>query len=138
MKAKEKVWIDSGYDCDHCGGELLRLKARRPSRPNDAYYRCQRCDCKWTLGGDVVQVGQGAYCHEAQGRRQGNVNPQESNWLEWLWTLPRWVQMVGGVLLLLLLLRFGGLMLFRLLLPVALLALMGYLILRYGQEREWW
>lgn len=138
MKAKEIIWLDSGYDCDHCGGEILRQKARRPLRPNNAYYRCRVCGCEWTLQGNVVQIGSGEFCHEAQSRRTGPVVAEKTDWLTRLSQIPRWLQVVVGLALLIVFLRLGGLMLFRLLLPLAVIGLVVYLIIRFGQEQEWW
>jgi hypothetical protein len=138
MKAKEIVWIDSGYDCDHCGGEVLRLKVKRPSRPNEAYYRCQVCGCEWTLQGDVVHIGGGEFCRDAQSRRLSPASADPVDWLTRLNRIPRWLQVGIGLALLLVLLRFGGFMLFRLLLPLALIGIVIYLIIRLGREQQWW
>jgi len=138
MKAKEIVWLDSGFDCDHCGGEILRQKGKRPSRPNNVYYRCQVCGCEWTQRGDVVRIGEGEFCHEAQTRRVGPVMAEEVDWLTRLSRIPRWLQVVIGIALFIVLLRFGGFMLFRLLLPAVLIGFVIYLIIRFGQEQQWW
>jgi hypothetical protein len=45
---------------------------------------------------------------------------------------------IGGVILFLVLLRFGGLMLFRFLLPIAVIGFLIYLVFKLGREQEWW
>jgi len=45
---------------------------------------------------------------------------------------------IGGMILFLVLLRFGGLMLFRFLLPVFVIGLLIYLVFKWGREQQWW
>lgn len=137
--SKETNWVDSGYDCDHCGGEIAQLKARKAARPSHAYYRCRHCGCEWTRKGDVVRIGEGAACRPAQGQRMSQAPPPQS-WRGWLTAVPRWARIVVAVLLLLLLLRFApvGFLLLRFLLPVALVGFIVYLVVRLGREQQWW
>jgi len=86
----------------------------------------------------VVRIGEGEFCHEAQTRRVGPVMAEEVDWLTRLSRIPRWLQVVIGIALFIVLLRFGGFMLFRLLLPAVLIGFVIYLIIRFGQEQQWW
>ncbi|MBK6709104.1 MAG: hypothetical protein IPG51_02015 [Chloroflexi bacterium] len=138
MKTKEQIWLDSGYDCDHCGGEILRQKGKRPVRPQSAFYRCQTCGCEWTMQGDVVHIGTGEFCREAQSRRLNPSSFDSADWWTRLRQIPGWAQIIIGLLLLIVFLRFGGFMVLRLLFVPALIGLIVYLVFRYGREQLWW
>jgi hypothetical protein len=143
MRIKKNEWLDNGQDCDHCGGELLRLKAKRPSQPNDPYYRCGVCGCEWTQRQEITRLGDGPHCHLAQGPRLSPVpvpTADPADWLSRLKQTPRWLHVVAVVLLLLLALRFAAFsfMLLRLLFPLVLIGLALYLVHRFGQEHRWW
>lgn len=141
MSVKKNDWIDSGFDCDHCGGEMLRLNARRPLHPNDPYYRCHTCGCEWTRRREITRLGDGPHCHLAQGQRLSSTpTATPADWLARLKQTPRWLRVVAVVLLLLLALRFAAFsfMLLRLLVPLVLVGLALYLIHRFGQEQRWW
>jgi hypothetical protein len=45
---------------------------------------------------------------------------------------------IGGVILFLVLLRLGGLMLFRFLLPFLVIGFLIYLVFKFGREQMWW
>ncbi len=128
---------DSGYDCDHCGGEILLRREMSPGRPAQGYYQCRSCGCEWTLKGDVLHVGTGRGCKTAQRNRMGGGGfqlPELSEISVWR----RAAIIIGGVILFLVLLRFGGLMLFRFLLPVIVIGFLIYLVFKLGREQEWW
>ncbi|MFO7683575.1 MAG: hypothetical protein R6X34_26375 [Chloroflexota bacterium] len=138
MRKKEKATItDSGYDCDHCGGEIYISQEKGTGRPVEGYYVCRRCGCAWTLKGAVLQIGADRECQNAQKKRitEGTMTlPELSEMSGW----KRLLLIVGGVILFLVLLRFGGLMLFRFLLPLIVLGILGYLIYKFGREQRWW
>jgi hypothetical protein len=141
MSVEQDAWIDSGSDCDHCGGELLRLAAKRPLLPNDPYYRCRACGCEWTQRQEIVRLGDGPHCHLAQGQRPNPSSPASPpDWLARLKETPRWLLFVAVGLLLLLALRFAAFsfILLRLLIPLAVIGLVLYLVHRFGQEQRWW
>ena len=128
---------DSGYDCDHCGGEILVVRDMVSGRPMQGYYRCQSCGCEWTLKGDVLHIGTRRGCKASQRKRMGGGGfqlPEISEISVWR----RAALIIGGVILFLVLLRFGGLMLFRFLLPVIVIGFLIYLVFKMGREQEWW
>ncbi len=59
-------WKDSGFDCDHCGGEILERTDRETGQADFICYQCRECGCQWTLSGDVLRVGSGTHCKAAQ------------------------------------------------------------------------
>lgn len=124
------TWRDSGYDCDHCGGEIHERTDYETGQPKSVCYQCRRCGCQWSLGGDVLRVGNGRYCQAAQIKRS---NPMSDGF-----TLPAWLVIVLAVLTLLILVRFGGLVALRYLIPVAIAALVVFSLVRLGREQEWW
>lgn len=128
---------DSGYDCDHCGGEILLSREISRGRPASGYYQCRSCGCEWTLKGDVLHIGTEPGCKTAQRDRMGGGGlqlPEISEISIWR----RAALIIGGVILFLVLLRFGGLMLFRFLLPLFVIGLLVYLVFKMGREQEWW
>ena len=128
---------DSGYDCDHCGGEILINRELTPGRPAQGYYQCRGCGCEWTLKGDVLHIGTGQGCKRAKRDRMGGGGlqlPAISEISVWR----RAALIIGGVILFLVLLRFGGLMLFRFLLPLFVIGVLVYLVFKMGREQEWW
>jgi DNA-directed RNA polymerase subunit RPC12/RpoP len=128
---------DSGFDCDHCGGEILLSREMSAGRPAQGYYRCRRCGCEWTLQGDVLHIGTGRDCKAAQRERMGGGGFQIPEISEIsLWR--RAALIIGGVVLFLILLRVGGLMLFRFLIPVFVIGLLVYLVFKLGREQQWW
>ena len=74
-------WEDSGFDCDHCGGEILKRTDHETGRADFISYQCAKCGCQWAEGGDVLRIGHGAYCRSAQRRRmqqqQETITPPE-------------------------------------------------------------
>lgn len=125
-------WKDSGYDCDHCGGEILLRTDRETGQPDRRCYQCQRCGCQWAENGDPLRVGTGPNCKAAQARRGGEALPPARQALSRrLWIL---LALVAGAALL----RFGGVMMLRFLLPVLFLALIVFVVVRYGRQQLWW
>lgn len=128
---------DSGFDCDHCGGEILISRKITAGRPLPGYYLCNRCGCEWTLKGDVIHIGTGKDCKVSQRKRMAGAAvqlPELSEISVWR----RAALIMGGVILLLVLLRFGGLMLFRFLLPFLVIGLLIYLVFKWGRGQDWW
>ena len=126
-------WSDSGYDCDHCGGEISQRKDYEDGQLVQLCYQCKSCGCQWTKEGDVLRVGNGRYCAEAQNAR---IEPAYSKLLS---SLPVQITLaVVGVLTgVLILLRFGGIFLVRFA-PFIFIGLIIFLIIRLGKQQEWW
>lgn len=134
---QKKNLEDSGYDCDHCGGEILLNRELIPGRPVHGHYLCQRCGCEWTLKGDVLHIGTGPNCKAFQRKRMGSGGlqiPEIGEISVWR----RAALIIGGVIVFLVLLRFGGLMLFRFLLPLIVIGFLIYLVFKLGREQQWW
>ena len=121
-------WSDSGYDCDHCGGEISKRKDYEDGRIMLVCYQCKQCGCQWSMEGAVLRVGNGRYCVEAQKKR---IEPSYSHWLT-----SRPVQIVLGIVVILVLLRFG-VVLVRFL-PFVFIALIIFLVIRLGRQQAWW
>ncbi|MFQ5419852.1 MAG: hypothetical protein ACE5FD_05560 [Anaerolineae bacterium] len=130
MIETKTIWDDSGFDCDHCGGEVSRRTDKETGLPDKVCYQCMQCGCQWKLAGDVQRVGHGRACAKAARERAG-TNP-----LTFLQS-PR-VMVLLGIILLLVLIRFGGFGIIRPLIPLAIIGYVVYRIHRYGQERMWW
>ncbi len=127
-------WSDSGYDCDHCGGEISKRTDRETGQPDRICFQCKQCGCQWDLTGNVERVGSGPHCKTAQRQRAG-TNP-----LEFL--LSRRVLIIIGILAFLAVLRLGGLAilftLLRFLIILGIAALIIFFVVRFGSEQEWW
>lgn len=127
-------WEDSGFDCDHCGGVIAKRTDRETGQPDRVCYQCKQCGCQWSLNGQVTRIGSSQYCEAAQRERLG-TKP-----LDFL--LSGRVLIVLGVLLILVVARFGGLaalgVILRFLIPIALAAIIVIYVVRFGREQEWW
>jgi len=127
-------WKDSGYDCDHCGGEIAERTDHESGQPDRICFQCKKCGCQWTPAGAVLRVGSKRGCRAAQKERVG-TKP-----LDFLLS-PR-VLVILGILLLAAVARFGGFAalfsLTRLLLPLGLVAIIVLSVVRFGREQEWW
>lgn len=134
MIETETIWEDSGYDCDHCGGEIAKRIDKETGRPDHVCLQCKNCGCQWTMDGEVERVGTGPDCPAAQGARSGDR--------VWPVTLSRPLWILIGVIALFALIRFGGFsLLFSLLrfaLPIGLIAAAAIYLVRRGREQGWW
>ena len=128
MIETETTWDDSGYDCDHCGGRILQRTDYETGQPPRVCYQCEACGCQWTLSGDTLRVGGQREC-----RLAAKKSPQAARV-----RFPRWVFIVALIVVFLFLLRFGGFLLIRLLLPLALVGFIAWSLMRFGREQEWW
>lgn len=136
-------WQDSGFDCDHCGGEILKRIDHETGRPDFVSYQCASCGCQWLEGGDVLRIGTGTYCGAAQRRRMRQQEvpdaskiPVDLNQLSRLLSKSLWILL--AVVAAVILLRFGGSVVLRLILPFAVITIGGYFLVRYGRTQSWW
>jgi predicted RNA-binding Zn-ribbon protein involved in translation (DUF1610 family) len=134
----ETTWKDSGFDCDHCGGEILERTDYETGRPDQTCYQCRNCGCQWSLDGQVQRIGDGPYCKAAARERDavpafdvGELTAWVNKLSKNLWIL---LAIIAGVILM----RFGGGIVLRYLLPVIVLGAGAYVLLRYGQKQKWW
>ncbi len=137
------TWKDSGFDCDHCGGEILQRTDRETGQADFVCYQCKECGCQWTIGGDVLRIGSGTYCKAAQIQRQRDNEPTTLPEIpidlsKWAGLLSRslWIllALIAGAILL----RFGGAVVIRYILPLIVLGVGGYFLMRYGKAKSWW
>ena len=126
------TWHDSGYDCDHCGGRILKRIDQETGQPEQVCFQCESCGCQWTLEGEVLRVGQSVQCRRAQRNREAELNPNKM--------MPLWLVVlgIGGGSLLLVLLVWGGIAAVRFLIPIAIFLFVTTAVYRYGRERLWW
>ena len=126
------TWNDSGYDCDHCGGRILKRKDQETGQPEQVCYQCEACGCQWSLEGDVLRVGHGDGCRlagrEREAIRRGNKG---------LPVHPLVVVVIGSFLLAVIVLL-GGLAAIRYLIPIALFVLVATAVFQFGHDRKWW
>jgi len=127
MIETKTTWEDSGYDCEHCGGEVLRRTMTLPDGVAEVLFQCRACGCQWLPGGKRVRVGDGRYC---QPEREQDTTPHND--------ISRRLFIWLGVGLLLIVARMGGLAALELLLPLVGLGLLGWTVWRMGREFEWW
>ena len=110
-------WADAGYDCDHCGGRVLRRTDHETGLRDRSCLQCEQCSCQWTLERQPLRVGTIAACRAAQRQRATAAEAIEA--------IPRWLLVALVVVGVLILARSGVGVLLRVgapLLPVALAA----------------
>ena len=139
----DTTWKDSGFDCDHCGGEILERTDRETGQADFICYQCRECGCQWTVGGDVLRIGSGTHCKSAQRERQRQNEPNplseipiDLNYWAGLLSRSLWIllALIAGAILL----RFGGGVVVRYLLPLVVIGGVGYFLVRYGKTKSWW
>jgi hypothetical protein len=127
MFETKTTWEDSGHDCSHCGGEVLKRTEQMPDGTTAVSLQCRECGCQWSLDGEWLKVGNGRACQAAH--RENKGEPRQ---------LSRRLTNVAIVLLLLAIARFGGIGALRYLIPLAVLAAIGWTIHKVGREFQWW
>jgi hypothetical protein len=132
MIETKTTWKDSGYDCDHCGGQIFERTDRETDQPARVCYQCQACGCQWRLSGDVLRIGNMNSCRRAQ-----RVRVKSQNYERYSTTQLR-VAFGGMVLLLLGIIYWGGLLAIRFLIPVGIALFVFWSIYQAGKERMWW
>jgi hypothetical protein len=130
MIETDTIWEDAGYDCDHCGGRILRRTDRETDQPDRKCYQCESCSCQWTLNFKPLRVGGKPSCRAAQRERERETEQPDP--------YSRWLLLGLGAVALFLLARFGGVVVIRAAVPVALAGLAVYAIGRYGRHEGWW
>ncbi len=132
MTKRDIKWEDSGFDCDHCGGEILK-RTHQTIPEKEQYFQCSQCGCRWSLGGDIIHVGDNPRCPHVGPQRPSL--PQDKRF----W----WAVVAAGILLLFF--RFGGAAVFgvgvtliRFLIPLGILVLIGMAIYWVGRQQDFW
>ena len=128
MIETKTTWKDSGYDCDHCGGQILERTDQETGQPAQVCYQCQMCGCQWELSGDILRVGNMTSCRRAIKNQEAvQVNPVHLR-----------LVIVIGALILFGLVYFGGLVAVRYLIPMAITVFVFRAVYQLGKERMWW
>lgn len=132
MIETETTWNDSGYDCDHCGGQILERTDRETGQPARVCYQCQICGCQWQLSGVVLRIGTMPTCRTAQRVRMKVTEKEPASRAQ------LWIGAGGAILLLLGIIYFGGLVAIRFLIPLFIAIFVFRAIYQMGKERMWW
>ncbi len=130
MIETKTTWKDTGFDCDHCGGVILRRTDIETGQPKRVCYQCKVCGCQWRTNGDVLRIGTGPDCRAAQEERMAEV-VEESQ-------LSRRFVIILGIVAFLLIARFGGIMALRVLIPLGLAVVILIALARFAREKGWW
>ena len=123
------TWEDAGYDCDHCGGRILRRIDRETGLRDRTCFQCAPCRCQWTLEQRPLRVGKNAACRAAQRERAAEAEEGATPY-------SRWLLIALGVVVLLGLLRLGGGALVRVMLPLLLVALAAAAVWYFGRRNR--
>lgn len=133
MLETKTIWDDSGHDCKHCGGEVLRRTDYLLNGLTDISLQCRECGCQWTLEGEWLRVGNGRSCRTAHHQQSNPMNlPGPLN------QLSRRFWVGAGIVLLILMARWGGIGFLRYLLPLVVLGFVAWTLVRFGKEYHWW
>jgi hypothetical protein len=131
MTRRDVKWEDSGFDCDHCGGEIFK-RTHRTIPERERYFQCSQCGCRWSPGGDIIRVGDSPHCQHSGYQRPSLPRDKRLWW-------------VAAAVLVLVLWRFGGAAvlgftaaLVRFLIPLGILVLIGMVIYWVGQRQGFW
>ena len=124
------TWEDTGYDCDHCGGRILKRTDRESGLADRRCFQCEQCSCQWTLEHHPLRVGKTAACRVAQRGRAAQADP--------IAPYSRWLLIALGAVVVFGLLRFGGAAILRVALPALAVVVAGFLIVQFGRRQDWW
>ena len=153
MSDKETLWEDSGFDCNHCGGEIHKRIDRELGHHKTTSYQCRQCHCQWSLHGALLTVGNRPICQQSDMRTRSGprtaVKPsppvtapaattRKLARIDLSQILNRIIVVLAVIVGFLFLLRFAGAVLFRFFIPGFILGVIAYLIYRMGKQQEWW
>ena len=130
MIETKTTWKDTGYDCDHCGGPILRRTDVETGQPKRVCYQCKMCGCQWRTNGDVLRIGTGPDCRASQEARMTDTVEKTQ--------LSRRFVIILGVVAFLLIARFGGFAALSVLIPLGLAVVILISLARYAREQGWW
>lgn len=131
MIETKTTWEDSGYDCDHCGGQIFKRTDYEIGQRESICYQCRHCGCQWSLAGKVLRLGRRRSCRS---RRQPGRPESPPIKLP----VSTHLLLALGVVLLLALVGLGGLAALRFLIPVAIGVFVFLALVRLGRKHEWW
>lgn len=122
-------WTDTGRDCPYCGGEILLRSDQLPDGSRSQYHQCRVCEAQWTTRWDKLRSGK---LHKIAQQKPSNGR------LEPIPHMPRWVWVSLLLVVTLIVIRFTGGTILRILLIPALAILMVWLLYRLGRDQGWW
>ena len=127
MIETQTTYTDSGFDCDHCGGRVLRRIESATGRPDSQCYECETCSCQWTLENQPLSIGTLTKCQTAQKKRAiaGATDLDQYS---------RWILLGFVGLAVLFIFRFAGSFFFEYLLPIVVITALAYLGIRYLRQ----
>jgi hypothetical protein len=138
MTQAEERWRETTQDCNHCGGIILQRTAHSSAFNFDfSYYRCAQCGCEWEEGWILLKAGHGPQCQALGEQLQAEQVLAELKELPYLFSGRTWLYLLGGLLLFVVLARFGVIALLgRLALPLLLIGLIIGLIWLAFRQRQ--
>jgi hypothetical protein len=130
MTQVNKQWRETTQDCNHCGGIILqRLASGGALTADHGYYRCAQCGCEWARDWELIKAGDTPHCQALRDQLQAEQVLAELKEMPHWFTRRVWLYLIGGLLLFVILARFGvTALLARLAIPLLLLALLVGLI----------
>ncbi|MEM7112403.1 MAG: hypothetical protein AAF614_08220 [Chloroflexota bacterium] len=149
MSDKETLWEDSGFDCNHCGGEIHKRIDRELGHHKTTSFQCRQCHCRWSIHGALLTIGNLPVCQQADARTSRRprtaVKPpspvtiaEKLPRIDVTKALNRIIITLAVVVGFLFLLRFAGAVLFRFFVPGLIVGVIAYLVFRMGRQQEWW
>lgn len=132
MIETETIWNDSGYDCDHCGGQILERTDVETGQPARVCYQCQACGCQWQISGEILRIGSMNSCRRAQ--RVRNTSEAQTA----IDPIKLRIIVVATLLFLGAMVYYGGLTAVRFLVPIAIAVFVFWRLYQLGKERMWW
>ena len=132
MIETETIWNDSGYDCNHCGGQILERTDIETGQSARVCYQCQACGCQWELSGEISRIGSMNSCRRAQRVRNTSAAKPAID------PIKLRIIVVATLLFLGALVYFGGITAVRFLVPIAIAGFVFWTVYKMGKERMWW
>lgn len=129
MVEVETTFSDSGYDCDHCGGQVLLRTDKETGQPPKVCYQCETCGCQWSRQGELLRLGRLSSCYKAAKIREASREEPAA------FTLTAVLVGVSLLLLMLMLVLLGGLAAVRFLIPLAIAGFVGWKIYELVKEK---
>ncbi|HSH04070.1 MAG TPA: hypothetical protein VLL52_16260 [Anaerolineae bacterium] len=131
MSELRSSWKDSGYDCDHCGGQIFERTDEGLMLAPHVYHQCRLCGCQWSLKHELIRLGTKDSCREQSRAVVGGA--EQDNWKILGWVL-------GAIVLLFVFTRIGFILglVVRFAIPILFVGLIAVVFYRLGRAEEWW
>ena len=129
------IYDDTGRDCDHCGGVIMKRTDRQRGRRDLVTFQCDQCECKWTNDGRKMRAGKLPICKKEFRRGRGKDEVDDGKDMS---PIVQTLLAIGGIALFIFILVRGGIFALRLMVPIVLLVLVGVVGFRWGRENGRW